>query len=641
VIRAAQAGGDKAQIKRFTDAYEKSSGKFASGSGEGLFKSTREVANLREELEGLQKSAGVFDSLSKEIANGTVSIADSRREFQKMQNLLIALDPSQKLYNESIREFNALAASGDKQKLADYLTKLSALFSHAAKPKVGDLRAAMTSTTSVLDGDVAELESRKSALLESPPSAARDTALQGLNDKLKDTRAAIDTVNGVVKDLDDSTKSAFNPNESAKITSYLDDVMTAAKAFGEAFKDFAPDAENDPVDRIMARHRRSLELGREALGQIQGSTNAESAKTRGAAQDNIAGWRSQITDSTSDGQRKSFEGQIDLQQKIIDKQNEADQIIKTRISLEDEKLQKLQRELESEEAILRLKRASNDAGRAASDRSLSARFGLTESDKDANQAGFAFQSASATIDTAFQTRATSSPVDRASMLGSALQNEAIIRGNLLSMSSRVYQIDADRRQVAIDTAEAMKEQTRQASKAFQMADRGDQLRAAALSKTIRDKGPVGMNEFSMLGQNTRNALTTYLPDKAPGMLNEARYKGTIETQKLNAEQQRLVPEVARVSLQLAAITEQLSKDMRKGRPLDVTKGALPKDSLQNSAARENQPVINVGDVNVNVDVGAQFVEHLKGYLDDRLAAGFAALQSATPKSAPNSQHATE
>lgn len=63
--------------------------------------------------------------------------------------------------------------------------------------------------------------------------------------------------------------------------------------------------------------------------------------------------------------------------------------------------------------------------------------------------------------------------------------------------------------------EEQRRQTEEASKRLLMADREDQLRAAALSRTLRDSGPISEDEFFYLSQGTRQVAANYLPGHFP------------------------------------------------------------------------------------------------------------------------------
>ncbi len=602
-----------------------------NGFKDKLSETTREISNLREEVEGLEKARWAFDSLGKGVENGTIAVRPMVREFQSMANLLLSLPDGQRHYNAAVSEFNALAAGGDTEKLGRFFQRITALFSDAGKPKADALRSSVSATVAALDQQVAALEKKKANLLQGASSAVRDDEVKKTTDQIKDLRGAIDQASGALDKLEESQESAFGAGGAAKINNYLDDVMAAAKAFGEAFKDFAPDDDNDPVERIIARQRRALELGRELLGEIQQKTTTLGNQNRSEASANITGLRARILPTGQDpGERKSLIDEIAAQQKIIDQQDEADVIIRSKIEAEDERLIQLRRELEYEETIIRIKRAQTDSQKSASNSSLAFRFGETDSDKDQNQANFALDRAKRNAAAAqFGIIGAGGPADNAAVRGSIVQDEVTVRQSLEAMQRRNYEIDAARRQIAYDTVKAMKEQTDEASKRFQMASREDQLRASALKRTIDAKGPVGQNEFSMLSQNSRQALVNYLPNDAPGNLNEAKATAAKTRRDLDEEQARLKGTIANTSRELDQLGLVISKLTGKGGVLDPQAGVIRPEPVQAPASsRDQNPVLNVdiGNINLSLKLADGVSSLVEAALMPKIAAEIAAME---------------
>lgn len=612
---------------------------------------SKEVNNLRENLGAMDKSSKVFDSLSKSFANGGADRQTLLRDWQAAAHLLLELEDGTNLYADSVSKFNSILASGDAGKMSEFLAGLGKLFSEQSKPKAEQLAASIAQAIPALDAKLVKLKADRDAIMAKPSDnsvAGRKEKQESLDDNMAKTKEVKSQIEQINQAVEIATDTAFGAAASAKINNYLDDVMAAAKAFGDAFKDFAPDADNDPVERIIARQRRALELGREMLGRIQEKTRAVSNEKREAAGVSINDLRDRILPSGQNAdERKSLVNEIAAQQKIIDQQNEADVIIQSRIDAEDERLVQLQRELEYEEAIARVKRLQTDASKDAKMSSSAWRFGETDSDKDRNQAGFALGRARQSISAAtsfFRTDPDSIPAN-ARFRGSILQDEATARERLEAMEQRNYDIDAARRQIAYDTLKAMKEQTDEASKRFQMASREDQLRAAALARTLRDKGPVGQNEFAMLGQNSRQALVNYLPNEAPGNLNEAKSAAAKSRRELDEEQTRLKGGIIKVSTELESLATTISKLTGKGGTLDPLAGLAPVDPVQAPAAtRDQNPVLNIdiGSVNLQLKLADGITGIVEAALMPRVVAELKAMETRLRvQKIPNPQGAVE
>ncbi len=591
------------EIDKAIAAYEKLLGEGGDDGFKNEIQSiVKDVNDLREELGAMDKSSGVFTSLGASFANGKEDRQTMLRDFQAAAHLLLQLDDGTNLYAQSVTRFNQILASGDTGKMAEFLAGLAQLFKDQGKPVGDKLAAQLASAVPKLDAKLIQLKAERDALMQKASAdtpAGRKEKQESLDDNLsktKEVKAQIEQINQAVEK---STETAFGTVATAKINNYIDDVMAAAKAFGEAFKDFAPDAENDPVERIMQRHRRSLEMGRDALIEVQRVTNDRSKETRVAAES---------------------EKDPEIRQKIIDQQNEADVIVQSRIDSENERLEQLQRELDYEQAILNIKKQQTDSAKEAERSSQAWRFGETDSDKEANQARGAIERArrGRTAASARWMVGMDTPQTRADAAGQVLQDEATARKNLESMQQRNYQIDAARRQIAYDLVKAEREQTEEASKRFQMASREDQLRAAVLKRTITDKGALSQNEFSMLSQNSRQAVTNYLPNDAPGMLNEARSAADKNRRELDAEQGRLKDSIAEVSAALKILAENVTKDTARGGSLDPLDGALPPKPVQDAAiTRDTNPVVNINlqAINLQVKLSEQLAPMLNTYVD--------------------------
>jgi hypothetical protein len=213
------------------------------------------------------------------------------------------------------------------------------------------------------------------------------------------------------------------------------------------------------------------------------------------------------------------------------------------------------------------------------------------------------------------------------------------------MEKRSYDIEAARRNVAYDLVKAMKEQTAEASKRLMLASREDQLRAAALARTLRDKGPVKDNEFFALSQESRQALTNYLPNQAPDQLNEAKQAARKNLAELNTEQRRLTSSIGNVSGALDALAKRISADTGKGGSLDTTPPSpgKPLNDVANTP-KDQSPIVNVNvaGIGVTVQISDQIDKLLRTYVDQRFVAEIRALELRLNRTlAPNSQGATE
>lgn len=613
---------------------------------------TGEVNTLREKIGAMDKSSKVFESLGKSFASGGEDRQTLLRDFQSAAHLLVELDNGTNLYADSVTRFNQILASGDTAKMSEFLASLAKLFTDQGRPLGDKLAGKLGTALPALDAKLIKLKAERDALMTTPsantPDGRREKQ-ESLDENLAKTKEVKGQIEQISQAVEKANETAFGGLASARINNYLDDVMAAAKAFGDAFKDFAPDAANDPIGRIMQRHRQSLEMGREALLEVQRQTAATSSENRNGAQSKIDALKGGLVDGMPGEARKTIEGQIAAQQRIIDQQNEADTIVKSKLQTEEENLESLRRELEIQEAIARVQRIQNDASERASSSARAWRFGETESDKDANQARSALERGRRGLNQAqgiwFNEPITGpNPSARANLAGGILQDEATARAALKSMEDRQYDIAAARKQVEIDTLKAIREQTEEASKRLQLASREDQLRAAALSRTIRDKGGIRSNEFYGLSQESRQAVVNYNPNEAPGLLNEAKSTRAKAIRDLNEENGRLTVAIADVRRGLESLAQGITDASGTGKPLDVKPG-LGDGSVQKAAqSRDKNPVVNVdlGGVAITVKLHEEVDRLMRTYVDGVLKSGLAEMERRFSRPPPpTSQGITE
>ncbi len=157
----------------------------------------------------------------------------------------------------------------------------------------------------------------------------------------------------------------------------------------------------------------------------------------------------------------------------------------------------------------------------------------------------------------------------------------------------------------------MREQTEEANKRLMLASREDQLRAAALSNTLRARN-VGTNEFFALSQESRKALVDFFPSDAPGRLNPARDKKYKELSDLGGEQGRLLSAIDELTGGLDDLSKSITKNSGSGEALDV----LPRDSdgaIQKRVTRDSNPVVTLTIGQVTIDLADQVEKIIFGY----------------------------
>lgn len=187
------------------------------------------------------------------------------------------------------------------------------------------------------------------------------------------------------------------------------------------------------------------------------------------------------------------------------------------------------------------------------------------------------------------------PLQKANELGKLLRDEQTVRSNLLSLEERQFSIGAERKNLELQLTESAKKQTEEASKRLLMAGRDDQLRAAALKRTIRNSGSINENEFQFLSSNTRQALTQYLPNESPDALNPAKEQYREGSRLLDQETSQIAGTIGELRKNFESLSSTLT------RLFDPTSNANPVNPTTTSTPQPNIS-LNVQAVNVSVSV---------------------------------------
>jgi TP901 family phage tail tape measure protein len=624
---------------------EAGSRKGASGPVESM---ANEVNALRQKMEGLEIGANVMESISLAATDGGADMKILTRDFEKAAHGLLALDDGTQRYTEVMTRFYELANTGDVSGISAYADEVSRMFSSAISPTQKSYDAKLQPALDKMREMMKLAEDTRKDLIKQPvpkDDAGKRTREDQVEEIQKEVTMWQGAINQLLQIREKIEKSALGPKAYAGISNYIEDLKKASELIGNAFQDFAPDADNDPVVRIFERRRTAARLYLDSLKQTESLTKSESDPIIAKAQEAVAYGKENLASSsiTEEG-RQRMESYVAENQKIIDQRNEMNQTAETAVRNETEKLKFLERELEIQEQIANLQRISQNSGRVASDTAEAYRFGATDSDKDINQTVAVLASAKRRLEQAGGDwkSGRDDPASRNAAAGQILQEEAIARKNIEDMTTRQYQLEAARKQVAFDTLAAMREQREEASKRLALASREDQLRAAALSRTIRDKGGVRDNEFFALSQDTRQAFTSFLPNQAPDFVNDAKIQAAKSYREIDEERVRLASTIGDLRGSLDELAKQITEASARGRALDVYP-QNPGTSLSdpaNKGQRDQNPVVNynIGDVNVSVAIPDQIKQFMQEVVTKQLNEGINRLRAELNRPpAPNPQ----
>lgn len=625
--------------------------------------STTEKRNRMKQMDTFRAN---MDSYSKEVAMGKMEPEKRYRDFESTARGIQNLPDGSKLYAEAVADYQKLARRDDNDGISRLAKHTSEAFQRDYLKTKKAYEVEKPAAISGLEKTIADNSTKRQDLVKQLGTAPNGDKLKivGQIKELDQVSASAAREIAALKDeIKGLMDSAFSPKENAAIDKFLNDMVgsvgdkakdiseTLAGAFGDAFKDLAPDADNDPVERIFTRRKAAAQIALHWLQQVRLVTAFQSGSRAGAASDEIERIKKSKIYAVNEEARDNA---IAVQQRIIDRADDLNERLKTRIKLEEKVTQEKLDELAIAEQAAALARVQTDASKVAADSSLAWRFGETDSDKNANQAAMALARANETMAKAkagfvqgFGEGDT--PASRAANAGSVLEDEVTARKDLASMQTRNYEIEAARKQVAFDTVKAMREQTDESNKRLMLASREDQLRVAAMQQTINRSGGVSSAQFYGLSQESRQAMVNYLPNEAPGRLNpakEARYKALND---LDSEQPRLRSAIAATQQGLDALAPAIQKAIDTGGVLNSTPDTP--DARLNSraedataATRDTSPQVsvNVGNVDLRVQISEQVEKILSGYVDRKLAADLGAMEARLARTqAPNAQGISE
>jgi TP901 family phage tail tape measure protein len=609
--------------------------KLVAANVEGIRGIGQEVEDAGKRVRGFGTAAKVFATLERDIRGGSTASESLVKDFEAAAHLLVGLENGQTRYSQAVAEFNELMRAGDKEGAAALSAKLAKEFDgerFAAGQKFAEKqKAALAELTTKLEAFKKERDELvKTPVSGSAQAESRDNRLKGMADQIKEVEDRLKSLQGTADDTDLSALAGGG----AKLSKWMDDLKETAKAFGDAFKDFGPDAENDPVDRIAQRHARAAGLQLEWLEEVQRRSEAVRDKLRNQVlvdpnKDATSGNRRGLTPELAAVYGEGATGQAGIDRELR-KHDEVIEAIRVRISEEEKVTREKLRQADVEEQILRTKRNANEGGRSAANQSQAALVGRTESERMIAQAQFAQEAArrerrSLSADFLFGDRtdtkgAGDDQAERAKRAGRILQFEATERSNLLRLEERQYAIQAERKNLELQLVEAQKKQTEEVSKRLLLASREDQFRAAALARTLRGSGRLGGNEFMFLSQNSRQAMTNYLPQHSPAILDDTQRDFQRKRAELEVEARHVNEMVPVLRAGLAEIAKSITLAQRPGGVMDLTPKMDPRTGQDVAKSRDANPVVNlnVGDVSIKIDVAERLEGFLRAHVDQAL-----------------------
>jgi TP901 family phage tail tape measure protein len=609
-----------------------------TGPQDAIGMAVSKVSSLRAQVKGLETEAAVFDRINKAVSGGHIDRTTLVKDFSAAAETLIQVNDAAVTYGDTMKKFDAALASGDNSAIASQAAALRDFFTARIPPKAAELEANKEPALREIAAQRAKLKAEELALRsKANPADPKESAerQRQLNEITRQIDAADKEAQAVARKPEAAVRRlGFTDPERQRISEFSQDLEEQAKSLSDALEKIAPDAENDPIVRTFAARREAaaatlglIEETQRRITEFGGQVGASyAAKIAGGPTSQLYGENSVWQQYGRDAKR----------------QQEDEQIWQVQADAAREKMAAENRRIANEERAAAIERAARDAGKRAGWRAEAFRYGESDADKNINVARAAINRSASMLgglrDDNFFTGRNKDVMGRAEDRGAVLADEKVAREALENLERRQYEIEAARRQVAIDTAKAMRDQTEEAGKRLALASREDQLRAAALKRTIRDTGAVGANEFFMLSQQSRQVFANYLPNDAPDFLNDAKQAARRALETLNQESVAIAENVSGLRQALKALEERITRELGQGgvleiRPEEVNPPGRGPSAASNPGTRDASPTINLnlGSVSVAVNLAKQVEPLLTNYVDRNLAAGLSALEARLTK----------
>jgi len=561
---------------------------------DNLSRAVGKVNELRERLGGLERAAGAFDLLADAVEGGHVPMQQLTKEFESQAHLLIGLDGDTRRYTETMEKFRQMAKAGDNEGILKLLRELEKFFKADVKPTAAKLAAALEPEVKRLQAETDKLNAKKRELMKSRPDTTagireKDEDLAATEDRIKETAT---TIQQITQGIEDFKKEGLNDTEKNGWADYFRDITKAAEMAGEALASIGSDREGDPVGRVMQSQRRKIEMRMEAMREAEPKIEGGIADRRSFYERNIAwdkdamdyskkqepermsrlmqaGDKEGLTEMLKNGEspehaqiRIEQEKTLEVYERQLAKLDEIEQMTRTRIDTEKRKNEEALRELPILEQIARVKMGISQGERQMGNILGGALVGATDTDKTINQTRAAFGA----IDS--RNIYSAEPLGAADV-GAVYKAEETIRRNIYDLETKQYTLAASRKNLAFEQLRAEKEQTQEMSKRLQMAGREDQLRAAALSRTLRDTGDVTSSEFQFLSQSSKQAFQSYRPDAMPGDLNETKVGFAKRGQEIDMELAKIRDQLPSLRNTMKGFEDAITVARGKGGSMDI------------------------------------------------------------------------
>jgi|GEM_PF-4715271 len=582
------------------------------------------INDLRKETLALKQGETVFNDLASAIEKGIEPPKKLTKEWRIAARLLLSLDDGTQKFSDNYAKISRQIANGNNGAASKGVRSLADEFAPASTGREEKFLKEQSKQYKQASKDLSEIKAKRDKI------ASRDTfGDEDLGKKMAELKSVNGQYDTALRSLEDigralqtvKEKSALDPNQSSGLKQYLQDTLTTIETVKNSLDSLSIQGTESP-QRVFNRKNETLGLKLQSLKKTRSKTLAEGASAfieRDALKISIDKRKKELahdekSSTTSEALRQKSKEWITDNEKILTLKSEAVEADKARITIidieirkQEEKMNLARTQLEIEKEATRLKEAFDKGSQDAAINARRFLIGTNDSQKKISQSNALIELSKEPLDIDPQ-----SGVDILNKRAALLQNEAIIANNILSIRQREADITATLASTQERIKAAQEKQTEEVSKRLAMAGREDQLRAAMAAAATKDQ-TIGLDEFSFLSQNTRQAFKNYAPENVKGLGN-ATENTTKENKKLFIEKKHIQDALDGLVPGLRGMREQIDYFV-KDNPLNANNLGIKGKSLQNifGSQKPADVIINAGAI--HIDVTEQFTRFTENITD--------------------------
>lgn len=606
--------------------YEAIQNKSRSELPDPLSGMAKDINDRKINVEGIKSMSQAFRNIARDTMGGNVEINKILKQFDDNADSLEALPDGLKKVADARLTIRPMLESGDRKGAASAMVDLADQGDATAKNQLNSLEKDRIANTQKA-ADVLQFLRNKIVDLNKNMRDAPDTSSQELyQTQIKETedrlKAAEEAHKSLAGAISNNEVKFISDGESQALDDYIKQISDASELFSNIFNGLASTG--------IANIDSKLKIGdsilkEEMLQETLNKTNAGIDRYKSEHQSTIDYYE-------EDGQYNSdpqfvadYKTDIEKIKQEISIRSQIASKIEAELNTVKEINDKIRERIELEKQVAQINQASADA-RASTASSFSAfDVGATQGDRAINRTKEAISVIKPWGKYNNEKTGTGDSLQDARDLGSITESVTQAKQGLLSMEQRMHQAVAERANLEITITEEARKQREEASKALALASREDQLRAAAAKAFLKNGGKdsFSMQEFQYFSQETRGAISNYLPQNVKGLDDTERNNNRLRSQ-LDEEIKKLSDSMKPMSDTFNAVTKMLEGTITRLRE-ELTTTSKDGTEIARGSKDETRFNLKMGDVTLNFDLAptmAKIQETLQGHIDKRFEEEF-------------------